>query len=66
MDNGGRDRNGGQTQDSSAWGAGFKLSLWRILCCSLHFFPFSSEVLEKVEVFPQTGEGEFNKNKTLL
>ena len=32
----------------------------------LTFFPFLSEVVEKFEVFPPTGEGVFNTNKTLL
>ena len=29
-------------------------------------FSSSSEDFDKFEVFPQTGEGEFNTNKTLL
>ena len=35
-----------------------------LLQCS--YFSFSSEDLEKFEVFPQSAEGEFNTNKTLL
>ena len=46
------DGSGGYTQESWARAARFKLALWRILCCSLHFFPFQLRIFE---VFPQSG-----------